>query len=183
MQQVGAMSSVPGGVAVAHSREPTGSLGQPPAELKLCCTHLQAVPRNKGVCQRVLQILMSSLSRDICSHPADVSKAPKSLPHSSKMFIPVGQVEVFPLLGLLQLLQVRAGSKRAWSASPLPAVMPSGATFCCSPPSEAVGGVVGAAEQLCCGVCAARGAGGHLCARATSTALPHLPSLAALEHL
>lgn len=117
-------------------------------------------------------MLTASLSRGICPYPANASNSLKNLPHFSKIFIPIGQVEMFPLLGLVQLLQVKAKSESALqllrrdpaAAFPLPSVMPSATTFCCSPlfqVKQFTGGTW-TADQVCCWICVARIAEGHL---------------------
>ena len=142
--------------AAFHSRESMAKLGHHPVEHKLYWPHLQSsFKKQRSLPNRVLKVLTSSLSRGICPYPANASNLLKNLPHFSKIFIPIAQVEMLPLLGLIQLLQVKVKSKSALqllrrdpaAASPLHSVMPSAATFCCSPLFQVLSNSLGAPGQ------------------------------------
>lgn len=116
-------------------------LGHHPVEHKLYCPHLKSIfKKQRSLPDRMLKMLTSPLSRGVCPYPANASNSLKNVSHFSKFFIPIEQVEMFPL-GLVQLLQVQAKFKSALqllsrdmaAPFPLPSVMPTAATFCCSP--------------------------------------------------
>lgn len=87
-------------------------------------------------------MLTSSLLRGICPDPANASNLLKNLPLiiSAKFSFLLDKWNFSPLLGLVQLLQVKAKSKSALqllrgdpaAAFLLPLVMPSAARLCCS---------------------------------------------------